>query len=121
MANAIDSLVASIERNRLRFIERNGKHQIETPWGPSQSCDEVAPGIWSIDTASHGGYRLSPDRQAAFAKRFPGYVPFGGSLQWFEEDCEAAMIPVAFPDCFPAESVERATKFVRMYRPELKL
>ncbi len=100
------------------FVNRM-KNTVETPWGPSQHIEPVAEGIDFITTAGHGGYRLSKPRQAEFAKKFPGYVPFGGSLQWFEEDCEAAMVPVAFPECFAAEAVERARNFVRKYREHL--
>lgn len=32
---------------------------LETPWGAAQKVVDVAPGIQSITTAVHGGYRLA--------------------------------------------------------------
>jgi len=46
---------------------------ISTPWGPSQTSREIAPGICFYSTASHGGYYLSPDRFATFRQCFPDY------------------------------------------------
>lgn len=36
----------------------------QTPWGPAQTADVIAPGIVFYTTASHGGYHLSPERNA---------------------------------------------------------
>ena len=36
-----------------------------SPWGPVQQADQLAPGIWSVMTASHGGLLLSDARQTA--------------------------------------------------------
>lgn len=36
-----------------------------SPWGPLQTATQRLPGIWHVTTASHGGFLLSDERQAA--------------------------------------------------------
>jgi len=83
-----------------------------TPWGMSQDSDKIADGIVFYSTASHGGYKLSPARMTEFIIQFPDFRTFAGG-SWFEEDCDAAMVPVAFPDCFPTDQVSMARDCVR--------
>ena len=65
-----------------------------SPWGAIQDKRELAPGIWSVSTAGHGGIKLSRERNAAV----PAYMRAEGG--WYEEDCQwsiAAMVhPIAF-------------------------
>lgn len=65
-----------------------------SPWGAIQEKRELAPGIWTVSTASHGGIKLSRERNAAV----PKYMR--AEAGWYEEDCQwsiAAMIhPIAF-------------------------
>ncbi|WLA44038.1 hypothetical protein QNJ95_22445 [Bradyrhizobium elkanii] len=65
-----------------------------SPWGAIQDKRELAPGIWSVSTAGHGGIKLSRERNAAV----PKYMR--AEAGWYEEDCQwsiAAMIhPIAF-------------------------
>ena len=67
-----------------------------TPWGMSDHADDIVPGIVFYSTPGHGGYRLSPEREAemhpALRKTDPTYCPLG----WYEEDCEAALVGLAF-------------------------
>jgi len=83
-----------------------------TPWGKSQDTETIAQGIVFHSTPSHGGYKLNPARMQEFRIQFPEFQTYAGG-PWFEEDCDAAMIPVAFPDCFPAEQVAMARDRVR--------
>lgn len=71
-----------------------------TPWGPSQSEYIAADGITFYSTASHGGYHLSPERCDEFYKQFPTFQTFAGQRQWFEEDCDACAVVLAFPTLF---------------------
>lgn len=75
---------------------------MNTPWGPSQNWEKIAPGIFSHSTASHGGFHLSAERLAAMPEhlKVPGW---GGNAArgWFEEDCDAALVMLAFPEHFP--------------------
>ncbi|MCA1379448.1 hypothetical protein I6F34_01260 [Bradyrhizobium sp. BRP05] len=62
-----------------------------SPWGAIQDKRELAPGIWSVSTASHGGIKLSRERNAAM----PAYMRNEGG--WYEEDCEWAKAAVVHP------------------------
>lgn len=84
-----------------------------TPWGPAQNAREFAPGIVFYSTASHGGFKLSPDRLAAMPALFR--EPEG----WYEEDCEAAKVMVSFPEFFPAQMAPTASDTLRHYYPNL--
>jgi hypothetical protein len=66
-----------------------------TPWGQSQSHYVKADGIVFYSTASHGGYLLSPARHAELLEQFPWFETFAGG-RWYEEDCDAAAVTLAF-------------------------
>ncbi len=83
-----------------------------TPWGPSQTSREIAPGIWFYSTASHGGYHLSLDRFATFRQFFPDYRLFAGD-PWFEEDCDAALVTITFAEDFSDQDVLFAEQGIR--------
>lgn len=68
-----------------------------TPWGRAETRRTVAPGIICVTTSSHGGYWLSPDRVAQFQRAFPEFKPFAG-YPWLEEDCDAALAGLLWPD-----------------------
>jgi hypothetical protein len=62
-----------------------------SPWGAIQDKRELAPGIWSVSTAGHGGIKLSRERNAGV----PKYMRREGG--WYEEDCEWAIAAVVHP------------------------
>ena len=72
---------------------------METPWGVAQTVTVIADGIESVSTSSHGGIRLSAERQAQMPERFVGLNKYGRGC-WYEEDCEWALVAVAFPEHF---------------------
>lgn len=63
-----------------------------SPWGPVDNAEKLAPGIFFVGTAGHGGIWLSLERQlqlpAWALKVTKGYAP---KPMWWEEDCEAAV------------------------------
>ena len=60
-----------------------------TPWGASQGQEQIAEGIISVHTASHGGLCLSEER----IKQLPDwYKPFTGDKKWAEEDEDAQIV-----------------------------
>lgn len=59
-------------------------------WGAVQQADQLAPGVWSVMTASHGGIILSDQRQRAMP---PALQIESGS---YEEDCDWALPILAF-------------------------
>lgn len=81
----------------------------ETPWGPVWESENIAPGITRVHTGSHGGYRLSPERQTRM------HELLGESYEWYEEDCEAGLVEAAFPDVFDSKDAARR---LRQWYPE---
>ncbi len=90
----------------------------ETPWGQPQSTREIAPGIVRYDTASHGGYYVSPERVAEMPKPLQAFKPWAGS-NWYEEDCDWSIVALAFPQFFDGDAVPLALKTLKNYQPEL--
>ncbi len=96
---------------------------IQTPWGVADHTKEIAAGITWHSTPSHGGYHLSPERVAEMReplrsfKTFAGSDPKGG--KWYEEDCDWAIVALAFPQFFPQDAVEAAHASMRNWKPEL--
>lgn len=77
-----------------------------TPWGTADFARSLIPGVVSISTSSHGGYWLSPLRWIQLKAKFPTFVPYAGP-QWLEEDCDAAMLALAFPAEVLASKLEQ--------------
>ncbi len=87
----------------------NKKPVVQTPWGPSQSSREFAPGIVFYSTASHGGYELSPARWAEFAS-----IPhFAHWSRWLEEDCDACLVYLRWPELSTNEQLHDAVIMAR--------
>ena len=84
-----------------------------SPWGQVQRAAEIAPGLHQVSTAGHGGVWLSSSRVAALTKAFPGFVPFAG-WPWLEEDCDACLAVLAWPELFPAAAVREAVRMVHV-------
>lgn len=53
----------------------------KSPWGKIQNSDTIIDGFVSVSTASHGGIKLSRQRNAIM----PAYLRHPGG--WYEEDC----------------------------------
>jgi len=104
-----------------------GFNRMPTPWGPSQDTWQLAPGIYAVSTASHGGIligrkvaraRLSLAAQAAGE-------PWGAWLA-FEEDCDWAIPALEIPEVAdsgwysgtPVELREYARGCVYRWNPE---
>jgi hypothetical protein len=75
---------------------------MQTPWGQSQTVEQVAPGIQFVSTASHGGYKLDPARNAQIPRAWQD-ASFNkqGRMGWYEEDCDWCMVALTFPAAFP--------------------
>lgn len=74
--------------------KRRELFEIATPWGPIQESNVIAEGITEVSTASHGGYVLSEERQ----NEMPAHLSNG--TPYYEEDCEFALVQLAFPAYF---------------------
>jgi hypothetical protein len=66
---------------------------MNTPWGPAQQIEELAPGIKQVCTASHGGIMLDKEHTARISKLHA--KSFTGSQAHWEEDADWA-VPFAF-------------------------
>lgn len=88
---------------------------VMTPWGMSQSIREIAPGITNYTTASHGGIHLADWRLAEmvpqYRKRDLRYCP----AEWFEEDCEWALVALSWPQFFRPDQIEDAIRTFDMF------
>lgn len=65
-----------------------------TPWGVIIDKEEIAHGVSSVLTGSHGGYILSLDRQLAM----PDHLRLNDV--YYEEDTDWALVVLAFPADF---------------------
>lgn len=83
-----------------------------TPWGMTDHEHEIAEGIISVSTSSHGGYWLSPDRVEHLTKLFPGYRPYAG-YPWLEEDLDVSAAMLAWPELFGTPALRAAVRTVR--------
>lgn len=100
----------------MRIIEpadyRDQPWRGSSPWGQVQRAAELAPGLHQVSTAGHGGLWLSPDRVEHLKALFPGWLPFAG-WPWLEEDCDASLAALGWPELFPARAVRSAVHTAR--------
>ena len=114
-----NSVPSGVGTMRLTFTTR--ELIMQTPWGPSQSTERIADGVFWYSTASHGGFFLSQERRRAMPEPYRSAKPFAGA-GWYEEDCDWAVVVCAFPVLFPADHVERAKQFWELYHaPKLAM
>ena len=69
---------------------REPKVDQASPWGLIQTVKNLAQGIWKVTTVSHGGIKLSPDRN----KQIPKDVR--SSDEWYEEDEAMEIVYLTF-------------------------
>lgn len=81
-------------------------------WGPVQHENPVAEGITFVSTAGHGGYVLSNERADKLRATFPRFESSFSTTTEFEEDCDANIVVLAFPECFSDERVYFAVQML---------
>ena len=72
---------------------------VNSPWGRVQTAEELAPGIWTVSTAGHGGIILSAQRDADMPEYLKSAAKYAGP-RCYEEDCEWALVALAYPEAF---------------------
>lgn len=87
------------------------KRGLETPWGPTQQIEKISEGITWCSTASHGGYYVSNDLDfgatlSRMPEKYRSFKPWAG-IGWYEEDCDWAIVCLAYPKEFEAHYGER--------------
>lgn len=85
---------AEHQREKRRLGRAGMGSSASTPWGGAQGATAYAEGIVEYSTASHGGFHLSPERNAAV---HPTLRSEGG---WYEEDSGWAAVAITFPALF---------------------
>ena len=89
----------------------------KTPWGDGRG-DVIAPGITLFSTDSHGGIHVSDKRLAEMPYVIRTLAPFAGS-GWYEEDCDWALVVMAFPEHFSGEHCQAAITTVHRWQKEV--
>lgn len=88
------SVAVDLSEQTQTWQEQRLAEGVNTPWGRADSVDEVAPGITWVATASHGGIKLSDQRQGQIP------APLRQEGGWYEEDCAAAIVGMTYPEAF---------------------
>ena len=83
-----------------------------TPWGAPQDITENAPGITTVGTPGHGGTKLSKERNRLIP------ASLRQSSGWYEEDCEAAIVGMYFPEAYPHWTQEKFEGTVKNWFPD---
>lgn len=85
-----------------------------TPWGQADQETAYGPdGIVFVSTPSHGGFYVPREVVATMPAALYAINPFAGE-GWYEEDCDAAIVPLAFPHLFKPRDVAEAAKSARL-------
>lgn len=86
--------------------------QVNTPWGASQGATLYAEGVMFHSTASHGGFQLTPGRNASIHPKLRRPKGF------YEEDAEWAAVAQGLPDLFTTRERRDADETIRNHWPE---
>lgn len=95
----------------------------QSMWGPVQTAEELAPGIWTVTTAGHGGYLLSPERNARV------HDSWRAANRQYEEDGDYCVVVHTFPEVIAAfgpssegltdeQRLERCRQNLRDWKPD---
>lgn len=87
-----------------------GARPIQTPWGAADFATEYAPGLVLYSTPGHGGFHVSPYRLALMPEPYRSHSPFCREAGWYEEDCDWAVVALAFPQFFTETELEAARR-----------
>lgn len=91
----------------------------DTPWGKAEEINEIADGIVSYSTASHGGYFLATSRNSkvplCLKKSTFGQLGLDG---WYEEDCDWAIVVFTFPQYFEHAHLKTAMETLKRHHSD---
>ncbi len=91
-----------------------------TPWGHAQNAQMIGAGVYSVETASHGGIFVTDEMLPAIPAAWRAYAKkWSQSENWFEEDCAWSAVAVTFPTMFSPDVVDRAHKISAHFLPKL--
>lgn len=69
-----------------------------TPWGNADACYTFNNGIKRYITPRHGGFYVPKSLRSCLVPFDLKALSDDGNLGWYEEDCEALKVYMAFPD-----------------------
>jgi hypothetical protein len=78
-----------------------------SPWGRVQSHQWICEGILAVSTAGHGGFYVAPSKLAELPNNVRYAKRFNSPGSWYEEDAEAYIVMVAFPEVCNALKIDR--------------
>lgn len=99
------------QQQRAALGRRQTVSHAYTPWGPSQGATVYADGILCHSTAGHGGFQLTPDRNALV------HPTLRAADGFYEEDCDWAAVAQAFPELFTDHERSAADDTIRNWHP----
>ena len=91
--------------------ERLVYEHMRTPWGAAQTVKILIDGIGQVNTAGHGGFKLSHERNL----KVPLYMR--QTSGWYEEDCEVAIPLVVFDTDLRRDGPEWLVELLDKYPP----
>lgn len=103
---------AEHQQEKRTLGRREVSSRASTPWGASQGATVYGEGVFFHSTASHGGFHLSPERNAAVHPMLRSISGF------YEEDGDWAAVAFAWPALFTALERRQAEESLRHNRPE---
>lgn len=82
--------------------------RLQTPWGLADCVTAHGPGIVSVSTPSHGGFRVDRELRERIPSAWRDFAwrwskGFGVRGEWFEEDFAAWAVVLTFSDRFEVE------------------
>lgn len=101
-----DMSAISNEEAGVDWGEAKIQYGSRTRYGAVQYTDRIAEGITAFGTAGHGGIKLSPERQ----KRM-GDLAVSGAV--YEEDDEANLVIMRYPEAFATDESDAAETYAR--------
>lgn len=75
----------------------------------------IADGVVLYACKRHGGYWLAKHREQLRRNRFPQFQTFAGG-PWYEEDIDATIVMLTFPELFHDDQLISATRAVEAYQ-----
>ncbi|MEI9425858.1 hypothetical protein O7A70_32725 [Mesorhizobium sp. Cs1299R1N1] len=103
---------AEHNQERRALARREIRSTANTPWGPSQGATVFAEGVIYHSTASHGGFHLSPERNAKVHARLRAADGF------YEEDECWAIVAFTFPHLFTSFERHTGERIIKDSFPE---
>lgn len=81
-----------------------------TPWGTADTQTAYAAGITFFSTPSYGGFYVAPTTRNAMPEPYRSHPTFCRKPGWYEEDCDWAVVALAFPQLFSQDELDAARR-----------